>query len=371
MEKSKDKLIKRIEYFFKDVLERFIFKDIHSVLIEKKIERFAFFDDSKILLIRNDRIGDLLVSTPLLKTLRKKYPNVVIDILLSDKNIAARRSSDNFVNNTYIYIKKLSKMIPLILSLRKRKYDLVIDLLDNPSTTNAFIIKFIKPLYSLGFRKAKTNKYNLEVILPPKLKVHIVDRINQLLLPFDIESNKINENIEFLLAEQEVNEANSLLGYKNTKYRIGINLAGSNTAKFWGIDNYISFIKYLDTTYKSFEIVLFHTNQYKQVVAKILNVIPSLNAPITENFNVYAAMIAECDILLSPDTAAVHLAAAFQVPCIALYQFSGTKETGMPWTPYHSPAKVIKTGTNSLSNIHLDAVIECFEEAVIEYKLYE
>jgi len=367
----KDNFLKRLEYSIKNILESFIFKDLKSILIEKPIERFSFFEDSKILLIRNDRIGDLLVSSPFIKSLRKYYPDVTIDILLSEKNIAAKRLSDPFVNNTYVFTKKITRLIKLIYILRKRKYDLVIDLLDNPSTTNAFIIKFVKPLYSLGFRKAKSNKYNLEVILPSKLKTHIVDRINQLLLPFDIEPSYAPKKIDFLLTENERKEARALLADKIKPFRLGINLSGSSDSKFWGINNYSSFIYFVNEQYSEYEVVIFYTEDYKDIVAQLAIDVEFKNAPLTKNFNLYAAMIAECDILLSPDTAAVHLAAAFGIPCIALYLFSGTKETGMPWTPYHSPSKCLKTGTDNLSNIPLESVTESFEELIAEHNLYE
>ena len=363
--------MKRLEYSFKNILESIIFKDIKSVLIEKPIERFSFFEDSKILLIRNDRIGDLLVSSPFISTLRHYYPEVTIDILLSEKNIAAKRVSDPYISNTFVYSKKLSKLISLIYVLRKRKYDLVIDLLDNPSTTNAFIIKFINPLYSLGFKKYKSNKYNLEVVLPSKLKTHIVDRINQLLLPFDIEPISAQKRIEFNLTKEEINKAESLLGVKSKSYRIGINLAGSSNAKFWGLNNYSAFIEFVNENYSEYEVIVFYTKSNEELVAQMSTNVNFSRAPLTEDFNVYAAMIAQCDIILSPDTAAVHLAAAFNIPCIALYLFSGTKETGMPWTPYRSPSKCLKTGTDNLSNIPIEIVTESFEELIAEHNLYE
>lgn len=360
-----------MEYSFKNILESFIFKDIKSVLIEKPTERFSFFEDSKILLIRNDRIGDLLVSSPLLQALRKDYPDVTFDILLSEKNIAARRVSDPYVNSSYIYSKKITNLIKLLYVLRKKRYDLVIDLLDNPSTTNAFIIKIIKPLYSLGFRKAKSNKYNIEVALPSKLKTHIVDRINQLLIPFDIEPTSAPKRINFPLNDSEIIEASRMLGTKAKPFRLGINLAGSSQSKFWGMNNYSLFISFVNENYTEYEVIVFYTKDNENLISELANNIEFKKAPLTKNFNLYAAMIAECDIILSPDTAAVHLAASFGIPCIALYLFSGTKETGMPWTPYNSPSKCLKTGTDNLSNIALETVIEAFEEMIAEHNLYE
>lgn len=326
-------------------------------------------NSSKILLIRNDRIGDLLVSSPFIKTLRNKYPNTNIDILLSDKNITAIRACQPYINNYYIYTKQISKIIQLISRLRRQHYDLVIDLLDNPSTTNAIILRLIKPTNTLGFRKNKTNKYSIEVPLPNKLNIHIVDRINQLLMPFGIEPSQLNQKLEFHLNQYEKDQATNLLGSKTQQFRFGINISGSNISKFWGIDNYSQLIKYINQEYPNFEIILFYTNSYQQYIDQIPTELIYLKAPHTDNFNVYAAMIAECDILLSPDTSAVHLATAFDIPCIALYTYSGTAETGMPWTPYKTYSKTILTYTDNMSNINIQEIIKSFNEVINELNL--
>ena len=39
-------------------------------------------NDKKILLVRNDNVGDLICTTPAIEALRKKYPNNQIDIVV-------------------------------------------------------------------------------------------------------------------------------------------------------------------------------------------------------------------------------------------------------------------------------------------------
>lgn len=363
--------LKKIELSLKNLFDKLIYKKVNTKFIEKPTYFLSFFEGSKILLLRNDRIGDLIVSTPFIYTIRKYNPNVTIDILLSEKNIVAKRAVENYVNNIYVFRKKLFSLIKLVFILKKQKYDLVIDLFDNHSTTNALLIKLIKPLYSLGFRKHKANFYNIEVPLPNKLKHHIVARLNNLLFPFGIESHNITNKLIYNLTDLEIKEAINLVGHKNKPFRLGINISGSNNSKNWGTSNYIEFIERVLLYFDEYEILIFNANDdLKSIPKLILN--PDIKfAPETNNFNLFAAMIKTCDILLSPDTAVVHLAAAFQIPCIGLYTFTGSKDTGIPWTPYNSPNKCVKTKTSELKHITIEAVYEAFEELIAEKNLYE
>ncbi|MEX0603024.1 MAG: hypothetical protein WD295_06765, partial [Bacteroidota bacterium] len=44
---------------------------------------------SKVLFIRQDRIGDVLVSTPLFGSLRNRFPSMVMDAIVSENNRVA------------------------------------------------------------------------------------------------------------------------------------------------------------------------------------------------------------------------------------------------------------------------------------------
>lgn len=58
----------------------------------------------KILLIRNDNIGDLICSTPSIQALRKANPNAQIDIVLNSLNAPVMHQNP-YVNNVLVYTK--------------------------------------------------------------------------------------------------------------------------------------------------------------------------------------------------------------------------------------------------------------------------
>ena len=60
----------------------------------------------KILLIRNDNIGDLVCSTPAIEALRKKYPKAQIDIVVNSLNVPVVIGNP-FLDKVWFYNKTL------------------------------------------------------------------------------------------------------------------------------------------------------------------------------------------------------------------------------------------------------------------------
>ena len=366
---NRDSFLKRTEYYFKKKFDKYLENSINPELITKPENQFNFNSKSKILILRNDRIGDLLISVPILRLIKNKLPEIKIDALISDYNKSAKRGYEPYINNFYIYRKKISGLINLIRIFKKNRYDLVFDLFDNPSTTNALIIKLINPAKTLGIRKPKTNKYSIEVPLLNKNQNHIVERVAQLLLPFGIDPGNEDLSLEYQFKENELSEAHKLLGMKTGKFRFGINLSGSSRAKYWGFDNFKKLIEVVNNKYENCEVMIFTTPEYRLDADNLASATKAKTAPLVSNFNMYAAMLSTCDIILTPDTSAVHLASAFKIPCIGLYIWSGLEEFGMPWIPYKSSYKCLKSRNNFLETIEPEEVISAFEELINDNNL--
>jgi ADP-heptose:LPS heptosyltransferase len=363
--------LKYIELWLKKKINSFLKKDRQPILIEKTTNKFFFVEGSRILLLRHDRIGDVMVSVPFIKLLREVFPIVELDILLSSNNIAASAAVKPYVNNIYVYDKGLISIIKLLRQLNKAKYDMIIDLFDNSSTTSSMIIKFANPLYSLGINKNNNYSYSHVVPLLNKNKYHIVERIAQLILPFGINPSSQDLKLSYPLTDELINKANNYLSNCKSKFKLGINLSGSNRSKYWGTENYIEFIKYINNKEPHFDVVIFYTPEYEQDFKEISENSICFKAPPGKSFDEYAAMLSLCNVILTPDTAAVHIAAAFKIPCIGLFLWTGSKETGLPWFSYNSPYRCLKTSTGKLENVSVEDVINAIDEIVMENKLGE
>jgi heptosyltransferase-2 len=84
----------------------------------------------RILVIQTAFLGDVILATPVFSELKRLYPNAHIDSLVKSGN-ESLLESHQAINEVFIFSKKEGKwksLISLIRSIRKRKYDVVINL---------------------------------------------------------------------------------------------------------------------------------------------------------------------------------------------------------------------------------------------------
>ena len=75
-------------------------------------------DAPRILLLRLDRIGDAIISTPALLALRRRFPSGRIDVLLGAKNRTVAPLLPA-ADNVYVLPKRITEGLPLLLRLRR------------------------------------------------------------------------------------------------------------------------------------------------------------------------------------------------------------------------------------------------------------
>ena len=329
-----------------------------------KLEEFA--SAKRILLLRQDRIGDVLVTLPLLKKLRKVLNLAKIDILLSHKNKSTDFALKGLVDNVIVMKSGISGYKDAVARLKNSEYDVVVDLLDNSSTTSTMLVGATNATIKLGFEKENRNIYTHTVDLPDKAKYSISQRLNNLLIPFTGNSEN-NENHEIQLSEQDKYEAESAVNWAENKLRVGINLSGSNDSKNWGTGNYIAFLKTAKSKYESVDFRCFTTMSNKLQLSEIITATGGKAAPFVSSFREFTAMIATCDIIITPDTSVVHLCSAFNIPCIGLYLVSDNPNVGMPWKPESMHSKVLTAPhSESLEYIKITDVLGALDEIIEE-----
>ncbi len=343
-------LFKKIEHFLKNRFRYFVFKlNTNKVPIPVTEYNSQIANCRRILVLRQDRIGDLLVSVPFFKILKERLPHSSIEILLGFRNFSAKVCVAQYVDKVLVLPRNIFKSTIFIFKLRKRNYDLIIDLFDNSSFTSSLLINFLKPKFSLGFDKENRNVYTYVVTLPNKMQIHIVDRICNLLIPFGVNPFKIEKKLEYPIVKS------NKLPLK-TKPRVGIVIAGSTKSKYWGVKKIASLIEMLNDKFE-FEIVLFGTKKYLAEISLLGKFQNTLIAPFTSDFDEFASMIASCDYLVSPDTSVVHLASAFQIPIVVFYTFVDN-QFGMPWLPYKTKFREIISKVNGYSDIEPNQVFK-------------
>ncbi len=320
------------------------------------------FNACKFLFVRQDRIGDVLVSTPLFHLLHEHYPSVVIDVLLSKNNYAVL-THDPVIRKRWVYQKHLLQDWQLLQAIRNERYDFVIDLMDNPSATSTVLALLAGGRWNIGL--AKENDYVYDIVVPrlSRKDTHIVERLAELLRVFRIDVDDRRLRLRYYASEEGESMASSfwLEQEWNGTFVIGLNLSAGSDVRFWGIEHFRTLILNLQRDYPRLPILLLFHPQHRGRAEAIQRDFENVAlSPPTTSFDQFASLVKRLGFLVTPDTSAVHLASAFHIPSVVLYVQSN-KELRI-WEPYHTPCRTLVTDVDDLTTISPAAVYAAVQE---------
>ncbi len=334
-----DSLTKRIEMAARRLLTRSFSRHGQSIFVDNPSPALPLGNNPSVLLLRQDKIGDALISMPVIRALRTKFPNAKIDILLGDANYDIRHALGNYINDALLYSKNPKTIIPLIKDLRKRRYDVAVDLMDNASTTSTVITRNCRALYAVGIEKSNAAVYSHIVPLLDSSRFHIVERIAQLLLPFDINPKVISLDLEYAISQEDKQSASVILSKKQDQFLLGINISSSAENRMWSEQHWIELIQHLKQKMSGVRIIGFSLPAHRASLMNIAAATQAEPAPESDSFHRFATLLSLCDGIVTPDTSVVHLASAWKTPCVAF--FVQNNPNVLPWAPYNSPHRTI------------------------------
>ena len=107
----------------------------------------------KLILVRTDRIGDMLVTTPCIRAIRQALPEVRLDMLASAHNVPAIYGNP-YLDNIHIFDRKSPLSWPgLVLRLRAERYDAAL-VFNSNSRSAGFLSMLLETPERIGFSGA-------------------------------------------------------------------------------------------------------------------------------------------------------------------------------------------------------------------------
>lgn len=147
----------------------------------------------KVLVIRFSSIGDIVLTTPIVRALKQQLKNVEIHYLTKKTNYSLLQ------NNKYIDKIHLLEDVDLLKKLRKNKFDYIVDLHNNLRTLK---IKAMLGVKSKAFLKLNLKKFLLVNFKINKLpNIHIVDRYFEATSKLGVINDK--KGLDFFLQEED------------------------------------------------------------------------------------------------------------------------------------------------------------------------
>lgn len=286
----------------------------------------------KILVMRYGFIGDILQTTPILKALGQTWPDAQIDYWVSDGSRAA------LLNNPYVNLIVsadqhgiLCLKKPLVLyrhafNLRRKHYDLAICLGPDP------FYGFLAWLAGIKFRVGLIVDMKKSAFLhacvettPASRKNHqltYIELIEKLGIRVKQEDNRIQfywDKNDEQIAVTNLNMRSDFIAFfcggGHNKYRPWAN-------RRWSPDSWVELARQINLKYPDVHIVLIGSKLEVEVNKKIASALPEgkvIDLTMRTSFSQLGPLLDKCRLLVSNDSSPVFVAAAVDVPTVAIY----------------------------------------------------
>ncbi len=215
------------------------------------------------------------------------------------------------------------------------------------------IISPLKIPYKVAIEKTGQKIYTNTVQKPEYSKTHVIDRLLCLSPVFGI-TPEGNININYKCLPESINFAFRIIESVKLpgKNIAGINISAGSDARFWGVERFRQTADLLSSL--SFSVLIITAPKDISKAEMIAG--NTYKTAYSNNFDEFAAVISMLDFLFTPDTSAVHLASAFNIPMFGIYVKYNT--TDMIWYPYASAYDCVITEEEDLQNVRFEDVKE-------------
>lgn len=290
----------------------------------------------RVLFIRDDGIGDLMVSMELLRAITDVAPGITLDLLASPGNAAFARTLP-FINEVIVHKRQfLLKAWPTWRRLRRNRYDVVVDgrvAIANVNKQTLCLILSTGAPWRIGLAGRRNDRvYSVPVRMP--VITHWVDAIVALGQPFGIAGDSRDWRAKLPLSDADRAVAEQRWrAVGDGRPRILVNLYSASADRQWPLERFGPVLGAVREMLPRATVVI-PTMPGGDAAATALAAAGQATA-MPLSLPEVTAITATADLVISPDTAITVIASAFHVPVLALMR----KNTEQ-WVPYRNRGRV-------------------------------
>lgn len=327
----------------------------------------------KILLIRRDNIGDLILTTPLIATLATSL-NCKVDVLVNTYNQPILEHNPH-VGKVHIYSKLhhrphghsatgvIFRRVKTMIDIRRAGYDVAIIAREQWDKRPLQWAKLsgAKRILAIGENAPASIT---DCIPPSQQQQHIVELLNQFAQKLGTAQQP--GPLELYVTPQELAHAAQLLTLPTGVPLYGLQISARKPMQRWQADKFIELARRL-ARHENCHFLLFWSpgsadnQQHPGDDDKAQYIIDNckdiaLTPVITGNLRALMAAVSLCDQMLTSDGGALHIAAALGKPVVALF---GNSDAWF-WGPWQVPNKVVSAESRNVGDITVERVEQQF-----------
>ena len=276
---------------------------------------------TKFLIIRFSSIGDIVLTSPVVRCLKTQLPDAEIHYLTKKRNADLLQANPH-IHQIHLLGDSLSETIR---ELKAQHFDFIIDLHNN--------LRSLRVKLALQTRSASFNKLNFRKFFLTRLKLnlmpemHIVDRNMATLSRFDIVNDGLG--LEHFIPEEDEFSIDELPENFRNGY-VALVLAGTYFTKRMPATKYEGLISGTD-----YPVVLLGGKSERSMADEIRSWGTTNVVDFTGKlrFNQSASLVKNARLVITNDTGLMHIAAAFRKRILSVWG-NTTPDLGMyPYLP--------------------------------------
>jgi heptosyltransferase-2 len=276
-----------------------------------------------ILVIQTAFIGDAILTLPLIQVLKTNYPNSSIDVVVVPRTVDVF-SHHPAISNIIPYDKRgkdsgLIGFWRLRNQLRTKNYDLIV--IPHRSLRSALLAWLLKPNVRIGFDRSACRLLFSRIVHYDSME-HEIDRNLSLLAPLSLRINK-NELPRLYPSAEDTQVVDSVLDSFGLNKGIHILTVAPGTiwnTKRWPADRFAVICKQL--SFKCSAVLLIGGKEDSALCEEIAGMSNAKNVfNVAGKFSLLqsAELIKRSNVLVSNDSAPMHIAVAVGTPVVALF----------------------------------------------------
>ena len=316
----------------------------------------------RVLIIRDDGIGDFIVSIEVLRAIAER-PNFTVDLVASPQNAPLARTLP-FIRDVIVHKRGfLLRSWGVWRELRRRGYDVVVDArvaVRNVNMHTTCLILASGARWRIGLAgRGNDQVYSVKVAEPAS--PHWTYQMVALAAPFGITAESRDWRPSIPLSDEMRAAMESRWARIGPgRPRVLVNLSVGHPERWWPPERYVPVLAHLRRRRPDAAIMVVGMPTEMDLARDVAGTAGGRAEQLT--LHEVIAAVASADLLISPDTSVTHAASAFRTPTLTLQR----KDTGK-WSPFQTPGRVaFSDDPKKIRDMPPERVIAALEELLRE-----
>jgi lipopolysaccharide heptosyltransferase II len=292
----------------------------------------------RILFIRLDRVGDVVLSTPAIEALKRGFPGAEITVLLRPQTAALLENNP--------HVDRLVVLDPgagpaeryrVLQDLRQQRFDLAVDPCVDWTLSTAMIAWLSGARFRIGYPCGGREAFFTTIAEHPGDHAHMADVILGTLMPLGID--RPNPQPRLYLTNEERKQAAGWLAERTggVKPLIGIHPGAYYATQRWLPEH---FAVLADRLQERFDVVLVGGPADEGLVQRIQSLMSGTTLKVvTPDIRWFAALLSSCRLLVCNNSGPLHVASALGIRTVS-FMGPTVKELWSPLGEKHTVLRI-------------------------------